>query len=296
MAKSAEQKRELKLLIDRADAVARRCKGETQRCVREIRKELLFQLESHDISRNADLRDKLILEAQRRIDRLRRRLDRIIDAQMEYASERAYKGAGRMLGDSITRYSKERMEAVLDALRARGGAGMAATFTDSMSKNIVTALRNATVSAYREQAVEGLTQRELMNVIKEKWMAATKDADNFKFVDRSGRVWKTETYLMTNVRTNSMAMYNDMLVDTITQSLGSDLVRISDDGGTEDSCDACKKWAGRIVSVTGATKGFPTLDEAKADGMFHPNCIHTIEPVDEELDADEIKAQRGHHG
>ena len=198
-----------------------------------------------------------------------------------------------MLDGNITRYSTERMDAILDAIKARGGEGMAATFTNGMSKSIVTALRNATVSAFREQAVEGMTNRELMKVIRDKWMGAAKDAENFKFVDRGGRVWNTDNYLMMSVRTNSMAMYNDTLVDTIARTTGSDLVRISDDGGTADSCDACRKWAGRIVSVTGNSKDFPSLDEAKADGLFHPNCIHTIEPVDEELDAEEIKAQRG---
>lgn len=289
------QKRELKTLIDRADAVALRCRGETLRCVREIRKELLIQLEEHDVSRNADLRERLILDAQRRIDRLRRRLDRLMNAQMAYASERAYKSAGGMLGDSITRYSAERMEVVLDAIKARSGAGMAAVFTENMSKHMVSALRNATVAAFREQAVAGMTNRELMGVIREKWIGAAKDAENFKFVDSRGRVWDTKTYMMMNVRTNSMAMYNDMLVDTITRSLGSDLVRISDDGRTGDSCEPCQLWAGRIVSVTGQSKDYPSLDDAKAAGVFHPNCIHTIEPISETFDADELKRQKGRY-
>lgn len=293
--KTTAQKRELRLLIDRADAIARTAKGEFLKTVRDIRKELLFQLEERDISRNADLRDRLVAEAQRKIDRLRKRLERLMTSQAEYASERAHTGAERMLGQSITRYSPEHQRAIIDALEARQGGGLAATFTQGMSKSIVTALRNATLSAFREQAVDGLTQTELKRVIKEKWMAAAKSTENFQFVDRSGRVWKTDTYLMMNVRTNSMAIYNDTLIDDITRTTGSDLVRISDDGGTADSCDACQKWAGRICSVTGATKGFPTVEQAKADGVFHPNCIHTLEPVDEELDAADIKAQRGRY-
>ena len=210
--KSAVQQQELRTLIQRADAVARQCKGEVLKCVREIRKELLLQLEEHDISRNADMRDRLIAETQRRIDRLRRRLDRLMDAQMEYAYKRANNGASRMLDGNIARYSTERMEVILDAIKARGGEGMAATFTNGMSKSIVTALRNATVSAFREQAAEGMTNRELMKVIRDKWMGAAKGAENFKFVDRGGRVWNTDNYLMMSVRTNSMAMYNDTLV------------------------------------------------------------------------------------
>ena len=42
------------------------------------------------------------------------------------------------------------------------------------------------------------------------------------------------------------------------------------------------RWEGRIVSLTGATDGFPTMEEAKADGLFHPNCTHRIEYLDED--------------
>ena len=58
------QKQERRTLIQRADAVSRQCKGEVLKCVRELRKELLLQLEEHDLSRNADMRDRLIAETQ----------------------------------------------------------------------------------------------------------------------------------------------------------------------------------------------------------------------------------------
>ena len=40
----------------------------------------------------------------------------------------------------------------------------------------------------------------------------------------------------------------------------------------DNSCEICKRWSGKIISLTGATKGYPTQDEAVADGLFHPRC------------------------
>ncbi len=52
---------------------------------------------------------------------------------------------------------------------------------------------------------------------------------------------------------------------------GHDLVRIVTNGAK----DACRNWEGRILSLTGATPGFPTLSDAKASGeVFHPRCRH----------------------
>ena len=53
-------------------------------------------------------------------------------------------------------------------------------------------------------------------------------------------------------------------------------------GGGGGDCDACARWEGRLVSITGATKGLPTLADAEADGLFHPNCVHRIEYVDDD--------------
>ena len=38
----------------------------------------------------------------------------------------------------------------------------------------------------------------------------------------------------------------------------------------------CKPWNGRIVSLTGATTDYPTMTQAEADGLFHPNCRHAF--------------------
>lgn len=43
-----------------------------------------------------------------------------------------------------------------------------------------------------------------------------------------------------------------------------------------DPCRACAHWQGRVLSVSGASRRFPAVKEAEADGMFHPNCRHEL--------------------
>jgi hypothetical protein len=65
---------------------------------------------------------------------------------------------------------------------------------------------------------------------------------------------------------------------------GHDLVKISTHSR---ACPLCVPWQGRILSITGKTDGYPTLEEAKAQGLFHPNCRHAMGlhiDLDKELD------------
>ena len=95
-----------------------------------------------------------------------------------------------------------------------------------------------------------------------------------------------------NARTNAMRVYNDCLAADIGETLGTDLVRVS--RGGDPHCGGCFPWEGRILSLSGATDGFPTYDAAKEAGCFHPNCVHTLEYVDEYVDRDEIALQKDH--
>jgi hypothetical protein len=52
-----------------------------------------------------------------------------------------------------------------------------------------------------------------------------------------------------------------------------DLVQVSNHNSTHEEC---RVWESRILSVSGATKGYPTVAKAEAAGLFHPNCKHAI--------------------
>ena len=63
---------------------------------------------------------------------------------------------------------------------------------------------------------------------------------------------------------------------------GYDLVQVSDHFG---ECDICRPWENEVLSLTGRTRGYTTLDKAKEAGLFHSNCRHSISPYFEGLAA-----------
>jgi hypothetical protein len=89
------------------------------------------------------------------------------------------------------------------------------------------------------------------------------------FVDKRGRVW-------------SLNNYSDMAARTVTAQArirakemeflahGEDLVITSDHYPT---CEKCLPWGNKVLSLTGSTPGYPTLEDAKAAGFLHPRCF-----------------------
>ena len=90
------------------------------------------------------------------------------------------------------------------------------------------------------------------------------------FKDRTGRMWNMRTYTEMHARTVCMQAHLEGTANRLVEQ-GHDLVKVSSHLGT---CELCQPWQGKILSITGKTEGYPTLEEAKAAGLFHPNCRH----------------------
>lgn len=96
------------------------------------------------------------------------------------------------------------------------------------------------------------------------------------FFDKSGRRWGMAEYAEMATRTGMMnaalASYTNDAVEH-----GKDLVIITDHS---DECPLCRPWENRILSISGASLSDPactgTLDQARAAGLFHPNCLHSF--------------------
>lgn len=110
------------------------------------------------------------------------------------------------------------------------------------------------------------------------------------FKDRSGRMWNMRTYTEMHARTVCMQAHLEGTANRLVEQ-GHDLVKVSTHRG---ACELCQPWQGKILSITGKTEGYPTLEEAKAAGLFHPRCRHAyglhidldkeIEELERELD------------
>jgi len=90
------------------------------------------------------------------------------------------------------------------------------------------------------------------------------------YTDRIGRNWDLATYCEMATRTATANAWDDMQAG-LAAGAGLDLVETSTHS-TEGSCPLCVPWLGKVLSLTGATPGHPTIAGAKAAGWRHPNC------------------------
>ena len=92
------------------------------------------------------------------------------------------------------------------------------------------------------------------------------------FIDKAGRQWEMASYVEMAVRTTASNAALQGHIDRQTE-LGEDLMIVSSFGNT---CPLCSPWEGVVLSISGNTMKHPSLATAKAAGLFHPNCKHTL--------------------
>jgi hypothetical protein len=131
-------------------------------------------------------------------------------------------------------------------------------------------------STIREVQLEAL--RLSMSGVKTTPQAARFIRDRLKergvtgLVDRSGKAWSMTSYADMLARTGGQRAETEGCVNRLFEH-GIDLAEVTTHAG---ACSRCVPWQGRIISLTGSTSGHPTLDEAKASGLLHPNCRHRL--------------------
>lgn len=108
------------------------------------------------------------------------------------------------------------------------------------------------------------------------------------FRDRAGRDWALESYAEMAVRTAAGHAAIDGHVDALAAS-GLDLVIVSD---APRECPLCRPWERQVLSISGRVGAViepsrvtdrsvvvqvtASLAQARAAGLFHPNCRHTL--------------------
>lgn len=245
-----------------------------------------------DIATSAKTREELYAEVAARFKTLSDGIDAQLkeliegvakDTHTQAVAEVEAKGA-----EVVIRYDPARTKRYFDLVRPGNGKNLAAVFTENMSAEAVRQLRTAFVDVFRQGAVQGMTANDMQKALQQQWNEKAGDTNAFRFRDRAGRAWDNASYLQMLVRTNAQRVSIDAYTDTLTES-GFNLAKISEDG--DPDCPVCAAWEGRIIQLSGKSRKFPTLEDARAAGMFHPNCTHHPEYVDELFDADEIARQ-----
>lgn len=129
----------------------------------------------------------------------------------------------------------------------------------------------------------GQTERKILKRLQD-------DKGITSFVDNSGKKWNMATYVDMLTRTTTMQMHNEAKKVEF-MAHGEDLVQVT---YHTPCCEMCAPFNGVVLSLTGNTPGYKTLDDAKAAGLFHPNCRHTYALFQEGIDdEDEAKPDWG---
>lgn len=144
------------------------------------------------------------------------------------------------------------------------------------------AYRAATASAGVGQVTGGTPQAAQ----REAWRKLT-DNGVTGFKDSAGRDWELSAYVEMAARTTAIRAFNASHQDRMT-ALG---IRYWTVGPTGFPCKLCLPWEGKVLSNTGAglfreehatqdrqvtVDVAGTLAEARAAGLQHPNCKHTL--------------------
>lgn len=107
------------------------------------------------------------------------------------------------------------------------------------------------------------------------------------FKDKNGKQWDIAVYAEMATRTAMAHAHVQGHINRMVQQ-GRDLVIVSHHS---EPSDLCAPHEGKVYSISGNDKRYKALSWAIADGLFHPNCRHTINAYIEGLtEVPKIKA------
>lgn len=95
------------------------------------------------------------------------------------------------------------------------------------------------------------------------------------FYDRAGRKHSIAEYISMKTMTETISAERLSFFTRAIQ-YGVDLVRIIH-LNLHPTCELCAPFENKILSLTGRTKGYMTIQEAALQGLFHPRCDHVPE-------------------
>jgi len=205
----------------------------------------------------------------RRLQRAEREVERIVADAYEKGSQAAIVDLRRVA-------RAETLRTAFTAANQRAIQALVQTAIGNLRATHLRILRQAE-DVYRQVIAEtaapqvltgALTRREAAQLALNRFA----DLGITGFVDRAGRTWTIESYAEMATRTAAGQAAIQGHIDRLIEN-DMDLVIVSD---APEECPLCAPWEGRVLSLTGRTPGYPTVDQARAAGLFHPNCRHSL--------------------
>lgn len=177
------------------------------------------------------------------------------------AADVQVKAIGRQVGIGFGAVHQQAVKVLADATfqRLTDAAGL-------IGRRVEDVYRRTALEATRQSIIGAKTWQQ----VARDYQAQLRAEGITSFRDAAGRHWNMRTYSEMVARTTTMEAHIQGTGNRLLEH-GHDLVRVSTHLG---ACKKCQPWQGRLLSLTGRTPGYPTMDEARAAGLFHPNCRH----------------------
>lgn len=238
---------------------------------KEIEKEILTATDFGVANRKA-----ILAQIDEIVDELAEETGTIVQKEIPFYYENGAKIANRQLknigadvaiNEGFNRVHRQAIQALVD--------DTARAFAESMvgiKRNSRVMLGKAVRERITQRMAKGLISGEALEDVKNGIKEEIREKGIASLKDKANRTWTLDRYSEMLFRTKSVEARNRGLVNRMAE-YNYDLVQVSNHNSSHD---ACRVWEGRILSITGDTKGYPTVAEAENKGLFHPNCKHAI--------------------
>lgn len=185
-------------------------------------------------------------------------------------------GAKISTGTSMTAIDARAINALMSDFSLSFGNAMSGV-NRSARQVLLSASQEELKQQLAQGFVSGQTRREIAAGIKQRIM----DQGLSALQDKGGRSWTLDRYADMLVRTKLAESRNTGLSTKMLEN-GYDLVQVT---SHNSSHAACAEWEGKILSLSGNDPDYPSVDDAQAAGLFHPNCQHAINAIHPKLAA-----------
>jgi hypothetical protein len=140
------------------------------------------------------------------------------------------------------------------------------------------------IKANSEKIIREIKSKSVAGTIEEQKKISTELVADLQdkgitfFTDKIGRKTPIEKYIKMRVMTDTVSLERSAFFTRAFQ-FGVDLVRIVH-LNLHPTCELCAPFENKILSITGRTSGYMTIDMASLHGLFHPNCDHVPEELE----------------
>lgn len=241
--------------------------------------------------------------------RTRNQLNRAVDRLLNQLSQDIQRSAVKALTEEYVATARE-IESFADGLQADSDAldleaqRVSAEVLNDMSVTFETELRYMRRDAddlYRQIIEAEAENREAtsatLNSAVQNAMRRFAENGITGFTDIAGRNWGIYEYTNMAMRTAIHRASLQATLNTMSR-IGIDLCFVQRHTG---ACPKCASWYGKILSASGLSDEYPSLQQAMDAGLFHPNCCDILQvyiPGKSDLDAgmggftDDVSAAR----